>query len=105
MDAASGLRSETYFEVECEFLDDYVPSYIPHSHWPPHSPDLNPIENLWATLKEKIYWRNPRTIAELKKVAQEEWKKIPMSRIQTLVDSMENRLAAVRRAKGGTTRY
>ena len=35
-------------ELECEIME-----------WPPYSPDLNPIENLWALLKAEILKRHP----------------------------------------------
>jgi transposase len=32
--------------------------------WPPYSPDLNPIENAWAKLKERIYELHPELLSE-----------------------------------------
>ena len=40
--------------------------------WPSQSPDLNPIGNLWKTLKLKVHARNPKNITELKTICKEE---------------------------------
>ena len=39
-------KTKKYFEeIGLRLLDD----------WPPYSPDLNPIEHIWALLKQKLY--------------------------------------------------
>ena len=40
--------------------------------WPPQSPDLNPIENEWKTLRERSKARNPKTTEQLWNALQEE---------------------------------
>ena len=72
---------------------------------PPHSPDLNPIENLWADLKRRIESRNVRSIAELKEIITDEWQKTTPLSCANLVDSMHDRMRAVVAAGGFKTRY
>ena len=70
--------------------------------WPAQSPDLNPIQNVWALLKEKVrnqIW-GPSNKEELKKAITDEWQKLPLALIQNLVSCMESRIAAVITAKG-----
>jgi transposase len=43
--------------------------YINSINWPPCSPDLNPIENIWRVLKQRLRNRKPYggwTLLELK---------------------------------------
>ncbi|KAJ8866440.1 hypothetical protein PR048_032283 [Dryococelus australis] len=60
-------------------------------------PDLNPIEHLWDELDRRMRAREarPKSIAQLMEWLQEEWRRIPVDVLQTLVESMPDRVAAV----------
>lgn len=75
--------------------------------WPSQSPDLNPIEHLWAHLKRKLreYERQPAGMNELYERIEVCWREISVEACRTLIKSMRSRLKAVIKAKGGWTRY
>lgn len=87
---------------------------IEYIDWPPHSPDLNPIEHVWKALKEKLFYlfphlyelkNNAASIDELKRCLRIAWAAIPQDLIRRLIASMPRRLAAVIRARGYYTKY
>uniref|UniRef100_A0A8R1I6T3 Tc1-like transposase DDE domain-containing protein n=1 Tax=Caenorhabditis japonica TaxID=281687 RepID=A0A8R1I6T3_CAEJA len=73
--------------------------------WPSQSPDLNPIEHMWEELERRL--KEVRASNANQKFAQLEaaWKSIPMTVVQTLLDSMPRRCQAVIDAKGYPTKY
>lgn len=78
--------------------------------WPACSPDLNPVENLWAILARRVYGSSSEkrtflTVGELKQKINEEWLKIGSNLIQTLVESMGSRIYQVILKNGGPTKY
>lgn len=73
--------------------------------WPANSPDLSPIENVWAIIKERLSLRHFRSFDAYKKGLVEEWDNLEQSIIQNLYNSMENRLNQVLDNHGGPTKY
>lgn len=80
---------------------------IPVLAWAPYSPDLNPIENVWGLLARKVYanGRQFQTPDDLKRQIQISWNEIGQQYLDTLLDSMPRRIAAVLEARGGATKY
>jgi transposase len=73
--------------------------------WPPYSPDLNPIENLWAHLKKRVEKHNCVNEKELEKAVKKEWNATTVEVCATLVASMPERCRLVIERKGGLTGY
>ena len=69
------------------------------------SPDLNPIENVFADLKRKLSKENISSVKDLEKEIRNFWPKLQKPYLAKLVNSMPNRLQEVIRRKGGMTKY
>jgi transposase len=75
--------------------------------WPASSPDLNPIEHLWAHLKMQLskFDTPPKGMLELWERVEQEWDKISPDVCKNLIDSMPRRIEAVIKSKGWWTDY
>lgn len=75
--------------------------------WPGNSPDINPIENLWATIKQRLLKEDCSTMEKLISAVirtwyhDEELTKLCL----TLVESMPNRVQMLVKAKKGHISY
>jgi len=73
--------------------------------WPSNSPDLNPIENLWHWVKREVDKLETKSLEDLEQSFSEYLKKIPISLLQSLIESMKKRLELCITSKGGKISY
>jgi transposase len=79
--------------------------FIPKSDWPARSPDLNPIEHVWAQIKRIVRKERPKSQYTLKSTVRREWDDLALPFIHNLVESMPSRLKAVIKRRGARTKY
>ena len=75
--------------------------------WPPQSPDVNPIEHLWAIMKRRFnkYDSPPKGMLEHWERIESIWDNIDKETCLKLVESMLRRIQAVLKAKDRWTDY
>ncbi|KAJ8886744.1 hypothetical protein PR048_012956 [Dryococelus australis] len=97
---AHGLQQHTADGYDCTGDELQLKSEL--ARLASESPDLNPIECLWDELDHRVRARQvrPKSIAQLMIWFQGEWRWVPVDILQTLVESMHGRLAAVIAARG-----
>ena len=87
------------------YLDYYIQNDIRLLEWPAYSPDLNPIENIWANIKNKLgarVYNNKDTLeAEIKYY----WDVYAKDYSEIVVQSMKKRIDACILKGGKRTGY
>lgn len=85
----------------------FVKKRIKVLEWPANSPDLNPIEHLWAYIKYRLgqYKESPSTLEELWERVQDIWVDIPIDYIHQLYESMPRRMKELHDNRGKHTMY
>lgn len=86
------------------FLEDREISTM---QWPPYSPDLSPIENLWAILKRKLHVKSLTSVQQLTNHLTDLWANDPQIKAtcEALIEGMPRRIQACIDAKGGPIKY
>lgn len=87
-----------------EFLSELNISVM---QWPAPSPDLNPIENLWRDMARSVYGkgRQYHSMGELEASVKKAWSDISPARLESLLNSMDDRCLEVVELKGSKTHY
>ena len=92
-----GARAHTAEDIRAYLSKNGVKTL---KDWPPRSPDLNPIENLWAILARKVSDFGPTDEHQLQKYIKAVWDSYPQNTIDNIVMSFAGRVTKCIKSKG-----
>ena len=72
-------------------------------NWPPSSPDLNIIENVWALVQRQVNSLGCKDFGDFKQAVLECFAELPQETVASLYNSMGKRMEAVLEREGGYT--
>lgn len=100
-----GAKPHTSNEAQ-HWCKQNLPNFIAKDDWPPCSPDLNPIENVWSILKDRVYKEPiPKNMCALRRRLQVAWKSIAPATLRNLVHSLPGRMEKTLIKDGGPIGY
>ena len=74
--------------------------------WPPQSPDLNPIENMWHYMKRQLENYDTSSLIKLESALKDVWcRGLALEQFVKYADSMPKRIEEVIKNQGGHTSY
>ncbi|KAI0994406.1 hypothetical protein K3495_g13776 [Podosphaera aphanis] len=99
--------------VASNTIEEFQERIITTVEWPQYSPDLNPIEHVWDSMKDYIQYHYPklgggrqRSHDELRGMVKSEWyDATEPHKLEKLIRSMGRRCEAILKARGGLIKY
>ena len=68
--------------------------------WPANSPDLSPIETVWAILKQELSKKNNSSLNELREHVLDIWCRFPVELCQKIVSEFDSKIRICQKEEG-----